>query len=150
MKAVLIGMIASMFSWQGWVLNNIHPSDLEMLFRVVESEATGGTIEQKKNVMSCVLARMRSPEFPNTVEGVIFEKGQFAVISDKRYYNVKVTESTKKAVIEVLLCGMTTDCLFFCTPTCQSAETGWFSTLEIQFNDKMHIYTYGNKKEGGP
>lgn len=132
--------------WNTWVNEHVEPNDIEILYRVVESEATDGTLEQKMNVASCVLARVESDEFPDSIRDVVFQKGQFAVIADKRYYSVTITDSTKEAVRNVLFKGKTTDCLFFCTPTCQSAKSGWFSTLQIQFNDGMHIYTYGNKR----
>ena len=119
--------------------------EYEILCRIVEAEATDGTAEQKENVTSCVLNRVNSHEFPNTIEAVVFEKGQFTPISDGRYYKVVITDSTRKAVNKILWRGPQHDCLFFCT-SCNSYYNGWFSTLKESFYDGMHHYFKGDKK----
>lgn len=115
----------------------------EILCRIAEAEATDGTIQQKKNVMSCVMNRVISKDFPDTIESVVFQKGQFSPISDGRYYKVKIQSSTYEAFEEWLQdCdeGNVHDCLFFCMPTCKSAVSGWFSTKEVVFQDGMHNF----------
>lgn len=112
----------------------------EILCRIVEAEATGGTIEQKRNVASCILARVASPEWPDTVEGVVFQAKQFSPISDGRYYTVTITEETREAVELVKQEGWTHDCVWFCTPTCSSARSGFHSRLPFAFFDGMHNY----------
>ena len=111
-----------------------------ILLRIVEAEATGGTIEQKQNVASCVLARYWSKGWPDTIEGVVFQKHQFSPIDDGRYWKVTVTDSTREAVWLTLKEGCTHDCFYFCTHYCNSYKTGWFSTLDEQFYDGMHGY----------
>lgn len=112
----------------------------EILCRIVEAEATGGTIEQKMNVASCVLARVASPDWPDTIEGVVFQPKQFSPISDGRYYTVTITEETREAVELVKQEGWTHDCVWFCTPTCSSARSGFHSRLKFAFADEMHNY----------
>lgn len=112
----------------------------EILCRIVEAEATGGTIEQKMNVASCILARVSSPDWPNTIEDVVFQKKQFSPISDGRYYTVTITEETREAVRIVRQEGWTHDCVWFCTPTCKSAISGFHSRLKFAFHDGMHNY----------
>lgn len=114
--------------------------EYEILCRIVEAEATGGTIEQKRNVASCILARVGSSEFPNSIEEVVFQAKQFSPISDGRYYTVEITDSTREAVWLTIQEGCMHDCVWFCTPTCSSAKTGFHSTLDFQFFDGMHNY----------
>lgn len=120
-------------------------SDRDILYRIVEAEATDGTEEQKRNVASCILNRVDSDEWPNSIEGVVFQKGQFSPLSDGRYYSVKIQQSTIDAVDYILAHGAEHDCIFFCTPTCRSAVSGWFSTLRVSFCDGMHNYYTGRK-----
>lgn len=93
--------------------------EYEILCRIVEAEATGGNHEQKMNVASCVLARVESKSWANTIEGVVFEHYgnvyQFTPVSDGRYYSVTIRDSTRKAVDEVLKYGKTHDCTWFCS-----------------------------------
>lgn len=103
------------------ILRMWHPAyeitqdEYDILVRIVEAEATGGNHEQKMNVASCVLARVEAPQWPDNIKDVVFQKQQFTPIWDGRYYTVKIQESTKKAVDEVLKFGKTHDCLWFCS-----------------------------------
>lgn len=115
-------------------------ADLNIAYRIVEAEATGGTTQQKMNVMSCVLARVDSKGFPDSIEGVVFEKGQFTPIIDKRYYSVTVTEDTKKAVNKILINGPEHNCTYFCTSNCESYKSGFHSRLKEEFYDGVHHY----------
>lgn len=123
--------------------HSLATKEYDILCRIVEAEATGGTIDQKRNVASCVLARVYSSNWPNTVEGVVFQKRQFSPIDDGRYYTVKITESTIEAVDLTLREGLTHDCIYFCTPTCKSYKSGWHHTLQEVFQDGMHAYFKG-------
>lgn len=51
--------------------------ELLMLARLVDLEARDGSILKKTAVANVVLNRVEHTGFPNTVEGVIFQKGQF-------------------------------------------------------------------------
>jgi len=120
-------------------------SDKEILERIVEAEATGGNKAQKMNVASCVLARVQSNDWPDTLAQVVFQKTgkvyQFSPIGDGRYYSVKITDSTKDAVDEVLRHGLIHTCLFFCTKASYEKENSWHrKALNYKFYDGMHCY----------
>ena len=68
----------------------------------MEAETTGDTFESKLAVTNVICNRVNSSVFPNSLKKVIYQKRQFSVISDGRYKTVKVTNSTRKAVNEVL------------------------------------------------
>lgn len=95
--------------------------EYECLLKIVEAEATGGTVEQKRNVASCVLTRVASQYFPNTIIDVVFEYSggtyQFSPIGDKRYWTATktISASTYEAVWLTLTEGLTHDYTFFCT-----------------------------------
>lgn len=72
--------------------------EIEILERIVEAEATGGDVKSKILVANVVLNRVKHKSFPNSIEGVVFQKKQFSPIRDGRYYSVSVTKSTKEAV----------------------------------------------------
>lgn len=112
---------------------------VEILQRIVEAEATGGTVEQKANVARCILARMAAG-WGDTVEAVVFAPGQFAPISDGRYYTVTVTEATRTAVDMAIKTAEGFKCTYFCTPTCASARNGYHSRLRFKFCDGIHNY----------
>lgn len=74
----------------------IRLGELEMLAQLVEAEAGNQDFEGKCLVVDCVLNRVESPEFPDTISEVIFQDGQFSVIKngafDKAAWNMKESD----------------------------------------------------------
>ena len=102
----------------------------EILFRIVEAEATSEDIYGKILVANVVLNRMLDDEFPETVEGVVFQSGQFSPIRDGRYYTVTITEETVEAV-ERALSGEDYSkgaLYFFARKRTTSSKAKWFDT----------------------
>ncbi|WOO35435.1 cell wall hydrolase [Anaerocolumna sp. AGMB13020] len=84
----------------------LNEEDTGVLQRIVEAEATGEDIKGKMLVANVILNRVKNKDFPDSVKAVVFQKSgstyQFSPIKDGRYYSVKISESTKKAVNRVL------------------------------------------------
>lgn len=80
--------------------------DCQILERIVEAEAGGENFTGKVLVANVILNRVKSKSFPSTIEAVVFahsgSRYQFSPISDGRYYEVTVSQSTKKAVRSAL------------------------------------------------
>lgn len=57
-------------------------SDLNLLSRVVYSEARGEPYEGQVAVAAVVLNRVKSSSFPNTISGVVYQAGAFDAVSD--------------------------------------------------------------------
>ncbi|HAU86474.1 MAG TPA: hypothetical protein DCW90_13560, partial [Lachnospiraceae bacterium] len=70
-------------------------TEKNILMRIVEAEATGEDITGKMLVANVVLNRVNNSSFPDTVEGVVFQKNgsvyQFSPIKDGRYYKVEIS-----------------------------------------------------------
>ncbi|HIX69003.1 MAG TPA: cell wall hydrolase [Candidatus Anaerostipes excrementavium] len=77
-----------------------------ILERIVEAEATDKDKKSKILVANVILNRVRSEEFPDSIEAVVFQrengKVQFSPTADGRYDSVHVTESTKESVERAL------------------------------------------------
>lgn len=74
----------------------------DMLMKIAMAEAGGEDLTGKALVMNVVVNRIRDREFPDTVEGVIFQPGQFSPISDGRYYDMVPDEDCHKALYMVV------------------------------------------------
>ena len=74
--------------------------DMELAAQLVEAEAGNQSFEGKCAIVDVLLNRLESPNFPDTMEEVIFQEGQFSVIAngafDKAAWNMQ--ESDYKAV----------------------------------------------------
>lgn len=66
----------------------ITKAEEQMLLKLTMAEAGGEDLEGKALVMRVVLNRVLDPEFPNTVEAVICQTGQFSPLSDGRYFDM--------------------------------------------------------------
>lgn len=80
----------------------IYLGELEELAQLVEAEAGNQDFEGKCLVVDCVLNRVESPDFPNTIHEVIFQEGQFSVITngawEKAAWNMKESDFAAVAV----------------------------------------------------
>jgi spore germination cell wall hydrolase CwlJ-like protein len=131
------------------VIDNISNDEIIMLERITEAEATAGNIKDKMNIVSVILNRVLSEDFPNTIYGVIFQESdghyQFSPILDKRYWKVEISKDTIKAVKKVLKNGDSTDgALYFMNP--QDVENkstlSWINNLEFIFTDDIGHHFY--------
>lgn len=79
----------------------IDPDDLYILAHVICGEAQSCSREMQVAVGSVVLNRVDHPSFPNTIEGVVFQKRQYACTWDGNYY--RTPTATNWEVAEYLL-----------------------------------------------
>ncbi len=76
-------------------------NDLNLLSRLVYGEARGEPYKGQVAVAAVVLNRVKSSSFPNTVSGVIYQKGAFDVVSDGQI-NMTPNDTAKKAAQDAL------------------------------------------------
>lgn len=57
-------------------------NDLNLLARLINGEARGESYTGQVAVGAVVLNRVKSSSFPNTISGVIYQKGAFTAVSD--------------------------------------------------------------------
>lgn len=85
---------------------SVTDEEVEMLERIVESEATGEDMIGKILIVNVILNRMSDEDFPDSIEGVIFQRVegdyQFSPIKDQRFWEVNVTKNTRTAVQRAL------------------------------------------------
>lgn len=73
--------------------------NLELLAICVEAEAGNQSLEGKRMVASVILNRVDDKDFPDTVEGVISQKGQFASYWDGGMD--RITEPSEETILAV-------------------------------------------------
>lgn len=74
------------------------PKELELLFRIVETEVRGDkNFEEKVHVADVIFNRMKSEKFPDTLTGVLTAPRQFSSYGSGTYKKVTVTETTMLA-----------------------------------------------------
>lgn len=73
--------------------NSSSTSDVQLLARAINGEARGEPYEGQVAVGAVILNRVKSPKFPNTIAGVIYEPGAFTAVSDGQI-NVAISEGS--------------------------------------------------------
>lgn len=73
-----------------------------LLARIAMAEAEGCNTQTKTLIIMCVLNRVWSDEFPDTIEEVIFQENQFSPIDNGRWDRVEPNEDCYKAVKVVM------------------------------------------------
>ena len=81
-------------------------NDVQLLARCVNGEARGEPYEGQVAVAAVVLNRVKHPSFPNTISGVIYQKGAFTATVDGQ---INVPISADSTVYKA----------------CQDAMNGW-------------------------
>ena len=81
--------------------SSVSSSDLNLLARVVYSEARGEPYTGQVAVAAVVLNRVRSSSFPNTIAGVVYQSGAFDAVADGQI-NLTPNATAKKAAQDAL------------------------------------------------
>lgn len=77
---------------------NITESEFELICKCVATEGRGESNECQEAIATVILNRWMNPEkFPNTIAGVIYEDGQFA-INESIEYDVGIAVAVKNAI----------------------------------------------------
>ena len=68
-------------------------SEVQLIARAINGEARGEPYEGQVAVGAVILNRVKNPSFPNTIAGVIYEKGAFTAVADGQI-NVPIKEGS--------------------------------------------------------
>ncbi|HLS07385.1 MAG TPA: cell wall hydrolase, partial [Bacillota bacterium] len=76
-------------------------NDIQLMSNAVYGEARGEPYEGQVAVAAVILNRVKSPSFPNTIAGVIFEPRAFTAVADGQIW-LTPNERAKEAVIDAI------------------------------------------------
>lgn len=87
--ALSVFVICSFFLWEekeeestSYAAGGDSASDIQLMARAINGEARGEPYEGQVAVGAVILNRVKSSQFPNTIAGVIYEKGAFTAVAD--------------------------------------------------------------------
>ncbi|AYD41394.1 cell wall hydrolase [Clostridium fermenticellae] len=116
----------------------ITQNDLDLMSKVVYAESNCEPFEGKVAVASVILNRLKYPEFPKTIEGVVTQKGAFSCVNSNGTINAPKTDTCYKAVLEALKgYDPTGKAVFFYNP--QIATSRWMKDI-----NKKNVKAIGN------
>lgn len=77
--------------------------EIELLSRTVQLEAGGEIKESKYATTETILNRISSEKYPNTLQGVLSQKGQFSTWKDINSEKAVPSTDTYEAIVHVLM-----------------------------------------------
>lgn len=131
---ILLGLIlwiTNVNSKQSKAASSSTASDVQLLARAINGEARGEPYEGQVAVGAVILNRVESPNFPNTIAGVIYQPGAFTAVSDGQI-NVPISEdsSVVKAARDAMNGWDPTDgALYYFNPNTATSDWIWSRPL---------------------
>lgn len=118
---------------------------VELLARLINGEARGEPYNGQVAVGAVILNRVKSPNFPNTIAGVIYQKGQFSCVTDGQF-DVAIDEnSTVYKAAEEAMNGSdpTNGALYFYNPS--KTKSKWLFSLKTTTTIGKHVFASGDE-----
>ena len=101
---------------------------VDLLARLINGEARGEPYKGQVAVGAVVMNRVKSSEFPDTISGVIYQKGQFSCVTDGQFNKAIDEDSTVYKAAQEAINGSdpTNGCIFFYNP--KTSKSKWLYT----------------------
>ena len=111
--------------------NGNQASDLQLLARAINGEARGEDYEGQVAVGAVILNRVKHPDFPNTIAGVIYQPGAFTAVSDGQINHPIDENSTVFKAAQDALNGWdpTNGCIYYYNPNTATNSWIWSKTI---------------------
>ncbi len=118
---------------QGWW------DEVNLLSRLIMGEATGEPLAGQVGVGAVILNRVRSPEFPNTVPGVVYDPWAFESVENGLIWTRQPSAEEVRAA-ELALNGWdpTYGALFFWNPSKPVSPWIWSRSIIVQIG--AHVF----------
>lgn len=113
-------------------------NDLSLLSKVVYSESRGEPYTGQVAVASIVLNRVKSSSFPNTVAGVVYQRGAFDAVSDGQI-NLTPDSTARKAAQDAMNgWDPTYGCIYYFNPATATSKWIWSRPQVVRIG--KHIF----------
>ena len=118
--------------------SSVSSANLDLLARCVYAEARGEPYTGQVAIAAVVLNRVESPSFPNTISGVIYQKGAFTCVSDGQI-NLTPDETAIAAARDAMNgWDPTGGCLYYYNPVTATSE--WIFSRETVITIGRHVF----------
>ncbi|MDR0751772.1 MAG: spore cortex-lytic enzyme [Christensenellaceae bacterium] len=116
----------------------ISDGDLNLIARCIYGEARGEPYVGQVAVAAVILNRVKSPQFPNTISGVIYQPYAFTCVKDGQI-NLKPNANAFRAATDALNgWDPTLGCLFYYNP--KTATSAWIRKKQTHITIGRHAF----------
>lgn len=128
---IAIALIIFSYSKKEFAQGGRQTSDIQLLARAINGEARGEGYEGQVAVGAVILNRVKHPDFPNTIAGVIYEPGAFTAVSDGQInHPIDETSTVYKAAQDAMNgWDPTNGCVYYFNPNTATNKWIWSKTI---------------------
>lgn len=128
---ITIALIIFSYSKKEFAQGGGQTSDIQLLARAINGEARGEGYEGQVAVGAVILNRVKHPDFPNTIAGVIYEPGAFTAVSDGQInHPIDETSTVYKAAQDAMNgWDPTNGCVYYFNPNTATNKWIWSKTI---------------------
>ena len=126
-------------TWRALRKYTVNLKEMELLARVVYSEARGEPYKGQVAVAAVVMNRLKSNQFPDTISGVIFQPGAFTAVDDGQFWLTPNDSAYKAAKEAVRGWDPSRGALFYYNP--KTAVNKWIRSRPILVQIGNHVFT---------
>jgi len=113
-------------------------SDLDLLARAVYAEARGETYEGQVAVAAVILNRLKHPDFPKTIRGIIYQPGAFSCVTDGQI-NMAPNATAYKAVQDAINgWDPTSGAIYYWNPDTATSKWVWSRPITVRIGS--HVF----------
>ncbi|WP_282943698.1 cell wall hydrolase [Paenibacillus sp. RC67] len=125
-------------TWSALKKHSLNRAELDILAKVIYSEARGESYEGQVAVGAVVMNRIQSGKYGDTIEDVVFQKGAFTAVADGQY-NLK-PDSTAYMAAQDAVRGWdpTSGSLYYFNPKTATSSWIWTRPQTVQIGN--HIF----------
>jgi spore germination cell wall hydrolase CwlJ-like protein len=119
-------------------VGTVSSNDTFVLSKIISGEARGESYIGQVAVGAVIVNRVKNPNFPNTVYGVVFEPGAFDAVSDGQYYRAPAASSVKAARVAINGWDPTGGAIYYWNPA--TATSRWIWSRPIIARIGRHVF----------
>lgn len=120
--------------------NSRGQNDLYLLARLISGEARGESYQGQVAVGAVIMNRINSKDFPNTIAGNIFKKGEFESVSNGQIWGTVTESALKAAKAAISGADPTGGALYFYNPAKVRSKTNWIWSRQVTGRIGSHVF----------
>ncbi|MBR5329320.1 MAG: LysM peptidoglycan-binding domain-containing protein [Firmicutes bacterium] len=114
-------------------------TEIQLMAKMIHAEARGESYRGQVAVGAVIMNRIKSNLFPNTLNGVLYQKNQFSAVNDGQFHNAVPGETALAAAREAASgSDPTYGALYYWNP--QKANNSWLNQKPILVTIGNHVF----------
>lgn len=125
-------------TWRSLKRHTLNKEEMDIMARTIYSEARGESYTGQVAVGAVVMNRIRSPQFPDTIRGVVFQPRAFTAVDDGQFWLTPNRTAYLAAQDAVRGWDPTGGSLYYFNP--DTATSAWIWTRSQSVKIGKHIF----------